>query len=136
VKQLLVILATLTLNGCALYDAYMMTGYDSNEYRIITEIRTDAYSYKQQCANRLMSESNAILISDKTQLFEFYSEQIPRNDNGVRASKNLNAIAQGLKTQYQNNPAVSVAPLFCKLKFASIENSAALIQHVVGRRPR
>ena len=133
-KRFLIVLSVLALNGCALYDAYMMTGYDPNEYRIIAEIRTDAYNYKQQCANRLMSESNAILISDKTQLFEFYSEQIPRNDNGVRASKNLNAIAQGLKTQYQNNPAVS--PLFCKLKFASIENSAAVIQHVVGRRPR
>jgi hypothetical protein len=136
VKQVLVVLLAVTLNGCALYDAYMLTGYDSNEYRIITEIRADAYNYKQQCANQLMSKSNAILISDKTQLFEFYSEQIPRNDNGVRASKNLNAIAQGLKTQYQNNPAVSVSPLFCKLKFASIENSAAVIQHVVGRRPR
>jgi hypothetical protein len=133
-KRLFVILTVLALNGCALYDAYMLTGYDSNEYRIITEIRTEAYNYKQQCANQLMSESNAIIMSDKTQLFEFYSEQIPRNDNGVRASKNLNAIAQGLKTQYQNNPAVS--PLFCKLKFASIENSAAVIQHVVGRRPR
>jgi hypothetical protein len=133
-KRLFVILTVLALNGCALYDAYMLTGYDSNEYRIITEIRTDAYNYKQQCANQLMSESNAIIMSDKTQLFEFYSEQIPTNDNGVRASKNLNAIAQGLKTQYQNNPAVS--PLFCKLKFASIENSAAVIQHVVGRRPR
>ena len=133
-KRLFVVLTVLALNGCALYDAYMMTGYDSNEYRIIAEIRTDAYNYKQQCANRLMSESNTILISDKTQLFEFYSEQIPRNDNGVRASKNLNAIAQGLKIQYQTNPAVS--PLFCKLKFASIENSAAVIQHVVARRPR
>ena len=133
-KQILVVLAALALNGCALYDAYMMTGYDPNEYRIITEIRTDAYNYKQQCANKVMSEANAIVISDKTQLFQFYSEQIPGNDNGARSSKNLNEIAQGLKTQYQNNTTVS--PLFCKLKFASIENSAALIQHVVGRRPR
>jgi hypothetical protein len=136
-RRLITALITATaVSGCAVWDAYMLTGYDPNEYRIIAEIRTDAYNYKQQCANRLMSESNAILISDKTQLFEFYSEQIPRNNNGVRASKNLNAIAQGLKTQYQNNPAVSVSPLFCKLKFASIENSAAVIQHVVGKRPR
>jgi hypothetical protein len=133
-KKLFVILAVLTLNGCAVWDAYMMTGYDPNEYRIITEIRTDAYNYKQQCANRLMSESNVILIADKTQLFEFYSEQIPKNDNVINSSKNLNAIAQGLKTQYQHN--TSVSPLFCKLKFASIENSAAVIQHVVARRPR
>ena len=133
-KKLFVVLTTLALNGCALYDAYMLTGYDPNEYRIITEIRTDAYNYKQQCPNKAMSEANAMLISDKTQLFEFYSEQIPGNDNGTRASKNLNEIAQGLKTQYQNGTAVS--PLFCKLKFASIENSAAVLQHVIAGRPR
>jgi hypothetical protein len=134
-RRLILALITATaVSGCAVWDAYMMTGYDSNEYRIITEIRTDAYIYKQQCANKLMAESNAILIADKTQLFEFYSEQIPRNANVVNSSKNLNAIAQGLKIQYQTNPAVS--PLFCKLKFASIENSAAVIQHVVARRPR
>ena len=41
-KRLLIALSIVALNGCALYDAYMMTGYDPNEYRIITEIRTDA----------------------------------------------------------------------------------------------
>ena len=133
-KRLFVVLTALALNGCAVWDAYMMTGYDANEYRIITEIRTDAYNYKQQCANRLVSESNAILIADKTQLFEFYSEQIPKNDNMITASKNLNEIAHGLKIQYQHNTAVS--PLFCKLKFTSIENSAAVLQHVTAWRPR
>jgi hypothetical protein len=133
-KKILIILSAVMLNGCALYDAYFMTGFDNNEYLLITQIRTDASQYKQQCANKLMSESNAILISDKTQLFEFYSEQIPRNNNGARASKNLNEIAQGLKTQYQSG--VAVSPLFCKLKYTSIENSAAVIQHVVGSRPR
>jgi hypothetical protein len=48
-NRLLIALTALALNGCALYDAYMMTGYDSNEYRIITEIRTDAGVYKDQC---------------------------------------------------------------------------------------
>ena len=133
-KRILIVLAVVALNGCALYDAYMLTGYDPNEYRIITEIRTDAYNYKQQCSNKVMSETNAMLISDKTQLFEFYSEQIPGNNNGGRSSKNLNEIAQGLKTQYQNS--IAVSPLFCKLKFTSIENSAAVLQHVIAGRPR
>ena len=132
-KRLLIVLAVLSLNGCALYDAYMMTGFDPNEYRIIAEIRTDAYNFKQQCDNKLMSEANAILVADKTQLFEFYEEQIPRNKNGIGASKELNKIAQGLKTAYTKG---TVSPLFCKLKFESIEHSAQTIQHVIGQRPR
>ena len=133
-KRLLIVLGVLALNGCALYDAYMMTGFDPNEYRIITEIRTDAYNYKQQCNNQLMSDANAVLIANKTQLFEFYEEQIPINKNGINASKELNKIAQGLKARYQDGTAVPA--LFCKLKFESIEHSAQTIQHVLGKRPR
>jgi hypothetical protein len=132
-KRLLIALSIVALNGCALYDAYMMTGYDPNEYRIITEIRTDAYNAKQHCSNKDMSEANAIIIADKTQLFEFYEEQIPRNKNGINASKELNKIAQGLRVAYTKG---SVSPVFCKLKFESVEHSAQTIQHVVGKRPR
>ena len=96
-KKLLVIVAVLSLNGCALYDAYMMTGYDTNEYRIITEIRTDAGEYKTQCADAGQSRINAEAITRKTALFENYSQEIPRNSNGINASNNLNEIARGLR---------------------------------------
>lgn len=133
-KHLLIALSVLALNGCALYDAYMMTGFDSNEYRIITEIRTDAGYYKEQCNAVEASRMNAMAISHKTMLFQNYESQIPRNLNGINASKELNKIAQGLKEGYKNPSAVS--PAFCRLKFTSIENSAETIQHVVGNRPR
>jgi hypothetical protein len=134
-KKLLIVLSTLMLNGCALYDAYMMTGYDSNEYLIITEIRTNASISKEQCNDAVSSRLNAMAISNKTNLFQNYEEQIPRNNNGINASRELNKIAQGLKDRY-NNTSSPVSPLFCKLKFESIENSAKTIQHIVGNRPR
>lgn len=133
-KRLLIVLSALTLNGCALYDAYMMTGYDPNEYRIITEIRTDAGEYKTQCDDAARSRINAESIARKTTLFENYSQEIPRNANGIGASKNLNEIALGLRDRYQAGTPVS--PAFCKLKFQSIEVGAKTIQHVVGSRPR
>ena len=133
-KRLLIALSVLALNGCALYDAYMMTGYDSNEYRIITEIRTDAGYYKEQCDAVEASRMNAMALSHKTMLFQNYESQIPRNSNGINASRELNKIAQGLKEGYKNPNLVS--PTFCRLKFTSIENSAETIQHVVGKRPR
>jgi hypothetical protein len=130
----LIVLAVLLLNGCAVYDAYFMTGYDSNEYRIITEIRVDASIYKTACDNKPMSEVNATQLAYKTELFEKYSEQIPNNNNGYSASKSLNEIAQGLVARYRSDP--NVPALFCRLKFANVEHSAEVIQHVIARRPR
>ena len=95
-KKLLAIIAVISLNGCALYDAYMMTGYDSNEYLIITEIRTNAGLSKLQCDDTKQSRLNAMALSNKTNLFQNYEEQIPRNKNGINASKELHKIAQGL----------------------------------------
>ena len=132
-KKLLALVAVLSLNGCALYDAYMMAPYDSNEYLLITEIRTTAVQYRRQCDNPVLAPQNAQAISAKTELYEKYSELIPRNDNGYRASRALNEIAQGLNTAYSKG---SVSPVFCKLKYNNIEHSAELIQRVTAGRPR
>lgn len=134
-KKILIAISVALLNGCALYDAYFMTGFDNNEYLLITQIRADAAAYKTQCGNHLLASTNAVAISNKTDLFEKYSEQIPRNENGIKASKNLNEIAQGLARAYIDAKGEPSAT-FCKLKYSSIENSAYVIQHVVGNRPR
>ena len=133
-KRLLIALSILALNGCALYDAYMMTGYDSNEYLIITEIRTNAALSKAQCDDAKQSRLNAMALSNKTNLFQNYEEQIPRNMNGINASRELHKIAQGLNDRYNSGAVVSTT--FCKLKFESVEHSAQTIQHVIGQRPR
>ena len=130
-KKLVFLLAPM-LVSCAVYDAIMMTGFDPNEYRIITEIRADAGRYKLQC-DTPHAQANARALADKTELFEIYSEQIPNNKNGYGASKSLNEIAQGLVKRYDNPP---VPAIFCKLKYGSIENSSQVIQHVIGNRPR
>ena len=120
------------LSSCAVYDAITMTGFDPNEYRIITEIRVDASHYKTQCGTPLAPE-NALALANKTELFEVYSEQIPNNTDSYKAATSLNEIAQGLVKRYNTPP---VPDLFCKLKYGSIENSAKVIQHVIGNRPR
>jgi hypothetical protein len=132
-KKILVAFFVVLLNGCALYDAYFMTGFDNNEYLLITQIRTDAGQYKAMC-NSPLAEVNATQMAYKTNLFANYSQEIPRNDNVKSAAKNLNDIADGLVQQYKKENKVS--DLFCKLKYTAIENSATVIQHVVGSRPR
>ena len=133
-KKILLVLAILSLSGCAAVDAVLMTKYDPNEYLLISEIRVDARHYAAACNNPLMIQPNAVAMANKTELFEAYSENLPSNGDGVKAAQALNEIAQGLVKQYSNQGRVS--PLFCKLKFEGIEHSADLIQHVLGKRPR
>ena len=132
-KKFLLVCAVALLPGCALVDSYLMK-YDTNEYRIITEIRTDAQGYKTACANELMSNTNAVAMADKTRLFMLFSEHQPYNDPVIKASIELDKIAQGLKTQYASGNKVS--PVFCKIKFESIEHSAEIMQKTIGAKPR
>lgn len=132
-KKLLLICLVSLLPGCALMDAYLMK-YDTNEYRIVSEIRAEAHSYKSECSNPLLSNPNAIAMADKTQFFVFYAQYIPHNDPVKRASVELNKIAQGLKDQYATGNKVS--PMFCKIKFESIESSAESMQKIIGNKPR
>jgi len=132
-KRISVILSVFFLSGCALWDAYFMAPYDANEYMLITEIRVDAGQYREQCGNPVLAPVNAEAMARKTNLYEKYSQQIPRNTNGYKSAKALNEIAQGLNTAYVKGP---VSATFCRLKYVSIENSATLIQRVTAGRPR
>jgi type IV pilus biogenesis protein CpaD/CtpE len=131
-KKLLLILAVALLPGCAAVDAYLMK-YDTNEYRVISEIRADANEYKAACTNELLSNTNAVAMATKTQFFVFYAEYIPHNDPVKAASIELNKIAQGLKDQYTKG---KVSPMFCKIKYETIEKSAEAMQKTIGDKPR
>ncbi len=132
-RSLLVAFTATVLSGCALWDAYFMAPYDANEYMLITEIRTNAALYREQCANPVLAPVNAQAMANRTLLYERYEENIPRNENGFRAARALNEISQGLNTAYVKGP---VSPVFCKLKYNNIEHSAEIIQRVTAGRPR
>ena len=132
-KRVLIILSTLVFTGCAVLDAYLMAPYDANEYLQITEIRTNAIQYRRQCDNPVLAPANAQAMANRTELYEKYQEQIPRNANGFKAAQALNEIVQGLNTAYVKGP---VSSMFCKLKYNNIEHSAELIQRVTAGRPR
>jgi len=132
-KQVVLSLLMLTLSGCAVVDAYLMTHYDPNEYKTITEIRAEAQQFKNQCDDAVTSQVNSAKLATDTQYFVLYSEHIPKNNNMISASKDLHDIAQGLADQYSK---AKVSPAFCKIKFSSIETSADRMQTVIAGRPR
>jgi hypothetical protein len=133
-KKLLLLPLVLFLSNCALYNAYTMTGFDNNEYQLISQIRLEAQTYKNNCDDAVKSKSNAIQLTYDTRMFMLYSEHIPHNDHVISASKDLHTIAEGLSNQYVKTDKVS--PGFCKIKFTSVETSANTIQKTVGSRPR
>ena len=55
-KKILLLLAVLSLNGCALYDAYFMAKYDTTEHALVSKIRTMAEIGVDECKNQLKSE--------------------------------------------------------------------------------
>ena len=132
-KRIVLALTCVLLTSCALLDAYFMAPYDANEYLQITEIRATAGQYRKQCDNFNQSAVNAQAMANRTDLFEKYAELIPRNENGYKAAKALNEIAQGLNTAYGKG---IVSATFCRLKYNNIEHSAELIQRVTAGRPR
>ena len=132
-KRIVLALTCVLLSSCALLDAYLMAPYDTNEYLQITEIRVMAGQYRQQCDNFQASAANAQDITRRTVMFERYSEYIPRNENGYRAARALNEIAQGLGTAYGKG---IVSSVFCRIKYNNLEQAAELIQRVTAGRPR
>lgn len=130
----LLLLCLVFLSGCTVLDAYLLTHYDPNEYAQINSIRSQANLYKGDCNDFAKSQINAASISKSTQEFEFYSQHIPRNEDGYNIAKNINEMAQGLKKQYDTNSKVSA--VFCKFKFEGIERSAEIAQKTIGARPR
>ena len=129
--RIVTLLAVVLLGGCTLADAYLMR-YDTNEYRLITEIRVDSSIYKTQCASPI-SEYNATQLAYKTELFEKLTKELPHNENNYHAAVSLNQIAKGLVDRYKKG---NVPELFCRLKFGAIESSSEVIQHVTGDKPK
>ena len=132
-KKIATLSLALVLSGCVFWDAYFMAPFDANEYMIITEIRTTAAQYRRQCDNPVLAPQNAQTMANRTELYEKYEEQIPRNENGFKAARALNEISQGLNAQYLKG---SVSTTFCRLKYNNIETSAELIQKITAGRPR
>jgi hypothetical protein len=133
-KHLSLFLVLLLLPGCTLLESYLTPKFDSNEYAAITEIRHLAGEGKSQCATSDQAKLTARKLESRTRYYQLYSEQIPRNYNGLKAAAALDSMAAGLVAHYNGNKIPSTE--FCKLKFEGIEMAAANIQHTIGNRPR
>jgi hypothetical protein len=132
-KLLVAVLATFGLSGCAVWDAYFMAKFDSNEYQYITRIRTHAQLGGPKCGTpEVIDHVKYIYIAANE--YQNYAEMIPRNQNSFDLAKTLTDITDEFYKKYQSDKPPSV--VYCKAKFAAIERSSENIQKVIGAKPR
>jgi hypothetical protein len=130
------VLLVLLLSGCATFndalDAYLMK-YDNNEYKLITEIRTKAGVAKDKCSDSVESKRLAKELLYTSTFLMHYAEHLPHNKPIQQSTVELNDMVKGLSDRYDSG---SVSPVFCKIKFTSIEESANRMQQSEGKKPR
>ncbi len=133
-KKLLIVLAVLSLNGCALIDAYLMAGYDTNEYALVNKIKTKSELYVDDCKDNAKSKQNADDLYNTAVELRNFSVNIPRNDDTAKLAGNLVELTKQGKELYVKTP--NVSETFCKLKLQQISRSAEVAQKVIGKKPR
>lgn len=120
---------TTVIGGGNPIDAFTMAHFDSNEYQIVTKMRTTAQLV--DCGNKesIKSASNRMwFYSNELQNFTQY---IPKNEKSYKMAQNLNDIVKGL---YDKNG--EMGKIYCQEKFKVIEDTTEKIQKATGNKPR
>ena len=133
-KRILIVLFTFSLSGCALFDAYFMAKYDTNEYFIVNDIKTKAQVAEENCGNHILVVTQVNELYIKALEFKNFTTHIPRNKDTDNMSTKLLTLTKDTKDYF--NKAEKISPIFCKAKLQQVVKSADTIQHVLGSKPR
>jgi len=133
-KKLLLLVAVLSLNGCALFDAYNMATYDSAEYALVNKIRTQSELSINECKNSMKSQINFIDMHYASIELRNFSQYLPNNNDVYKLSGNLvDLTKQGVEAYDKGS---TVSEIFCKFKLQQINRSAETAQKAIGNKPR
>jgi hypothetical protein len=132
-KRLLLVCAIFALSGCAVFDAYFMAKYDTNEYALINDIKTKAQVAEDNCSNNLLVTIQVNEIYIKSLEFKNFATHIPRNEDSIKLSDKLLILTKDSKEQFNKS---AVSTFYCKAKLEQIVKSADTMQQVIGKKPR
>ncbi len=133
-KKILIVLFAFSLSGCALFDAYFMAKYDTNEYFIVNDIKTKAQVAEENCGNHVLVVTQVNELYNKALEFKNFTTHIPRNKDTDNMSTKLLTLTKDTRDYF--NKAEKISPIFCKAKLQQVVKSADTIQHVLGSKPR
>lgn len=130
IKKLALALMLVSLSGCTLLDAYLMAGYDNQEYALINKIRTKAQIAQKSCDTPPALKADIEYIKNKSLEFKNFTQHIPRNPEAHKMGGQMVELSEQLKFDDKTTP------VFCKLKLQQVERNAEKIQQVLGSKPR
>ena len=125
-KRILIALFALQLSGCALWDIYNLSSYDTNEYALVNKVRTIAQTSKV-CDE--LTVKNLYLTTVELNNFSQYVKG--NNSSNIKMNEGLLKIVTEL---YDREQPVSSA--YCKAKLNIIGISAERIQQVTGSKQK
>ena len=125
-KRILIALFALQLSGCALWDIYNLSSYDTNEYALVNKIRTIAQTSKV-CDE--VTVKNLYLTTVELNNFSQYVKG--NNSSNIKMNEGLLKIVTELYDREQPVPSA-----YCKAKLNIIGISAERIQQVTGSKQK
>lgn len=133
-RLILITIAALTLNGCAIIDIYKQAKWDNNEYMLVNDVQTSAALGIEMCAYPKDVVYYVDHIYAKSLEFRNYTAEIDRNVEANKMGENLLAITKGLKERYHSGDEPSQK--YCELKMTTIQTSSSTIKRALGAKPR
>ena len=133
-KRLLLVALIPFIPGCALYDAYFMAKYDTNEYALINSVKTRAELAQEVCTNKPAVEQKLVDIYAQSVEFRNFTFYIPRNTDANNMASKLVDLTKSTKEYYNTHDKVS--EVFCKMKLQQIVKSSDAIMETLGKKPR
>ena len=125
-KKLLIVLAFLSLTGCASIMEMIPSGWDVNQAKVITDIQLQARH--MDCKADLAQQVNK--LAQDVEWFDIYAKTKPTRD----IAKLTGTITDTVKELQDRVAKGSVSPLYCDLKKKIIQQQADILAKSVQGR--
>jgi len=125
-KKLLLVVAFLSLTGCASIKDWIPVKWDSNQSHSITTIQQTTRNF--DCKGDVAAQSK--VLASHIEWFEIYSKNKPTRDVIVPAEKMRDTVKE-LVDRSSKGP---VSPTYCELKKKIIIQQSDMISHTVQGR--
>ncbi len=125
-KRLLLILALVSLTGCASIMEYIPSGWDANQAKVITDIQQQARNF--DCKADLAPQIKR--LSQDVEWFDIYAKTKPTRDI-AKLTGTITDTVRELQERVTKGP---VSPLYCDLKKKIIQQQADILAKSVQGR--
>jgi hypothetical protein len=125
-KRLIIVVAFLSLTGCASIMEYIPSGWDVNQAKVITDIQQQARHL--DCKSDLAPQVKR--LAQDIEWFDIYAKTKPTRDI-AKLTGTINETVQELQERVSKG---SVSPLYCDLKKKIIQQQADILAKSVQGR--